>query len=74
MTPNDQYSIRQAAEELEIESWRAARLARYLKLSPSDRRIPRAEVLRIKQAPDPSARYDRLRVWLLENGHSPISP
>ena len=67
MESDDRQSIRQAAEELQIESWRATRLARYLKLSPTDRRVPRTEVNRIKEAAEPATRYDRLREWLLSH-------
>jgi hypothetical protein len=61
--------VRDAAEELDLEPERVARLARWLKLDPREQFIPREEVQRLLHEADAEERYNALRCWLL--GHLP---
>lgn len=67
MTINNPYrTLREATDDLGLESWRAGRLARFLKISPSDRIIPEIELQRIKAVSNlPEEQYKSLLAWLL---------
>lgn len=56
----------EAADALDIESWRLSRLGRYLRLDPADKRIPAAEVRRFSELSDPEHRYAAIRTWLID--------
>lgn len=68
------FTLREAADELGVESWRIARLARYLRIPPEEKCLPREDVERIKQRPSSEARYAGLRDWLLEHQTTGPSP
>ena len=60
-------SLSDAADELGIESWRLARLGRYLKVWPGEKLLPWAIVQEFKQQTTADERYNALRRWLLHD-------
>lgn len=65
MVTGEYLSLREAADMLGIETWRVARLGRYLGMASSEKRIPREEVQRITVEDTADDRYDAIRQWLL---------
>jgi hypothetical protein len=67
MMTRDCLSLREAADELELDSSRLARLGRYLRIVPGDRCLPADLVTRAKAEADAEARYRAVLKWLLED-------
>jgi hypothetical protein len=66
MVDTNLLNLWEAADALDIESWRLSRLGRYLRMDPADKRIPAAEVQRFSELEDAERRYAALRTWLLD--------
>lgn len=60
-------SLNEAADELGIELWRLARLGRFLKILPGEKRIPTQTIQRIKEHGTADERYTALLHWLLDS-------
>lgn len=60
-------NLHEAADALEIEPWKLARLGRYLGIDPVEKCIPRDLVQRSTQADTEEDRYRELRHWLLDS-------
>jgi hypothetical protein len=65
MITSDLLNLWEAADELHIEAWRLSRLGRYLRLDPSEKRIPVDDVREMAALGDPEHRYAAVRSWLL---------
>ncbi len=65
MITTDLLNLWETADALDIESWRLSRLGRYLRIDPSEKRIPVADVQRFSEETDPESRYAAVRTWLL---------
>jgi hypothetical protein len=65
MITGELYSLREAADELAIDTWRLARLGRYLGVPPAEKLLPRQDVQHIKETGSPDERYQALLHWLL---------
>lgn len=66
MINTDLLNLWEAADALDIESWRLSRLGRYLRMDPAEKRIPQATVQGFSALADPEVRYAALRSWLLD--------
>jgi hypothetical protein len=74
MITAEYFNLRETADELGIESWRLARLGRYLGLAPGAKLIPWEEVQRIR-ADCPEERYTAVLHLLLSTlNHSAQAP
>ncbi len=71
--PEVNLSLSEAADELGIESWRLARLGRYLKIWPGEKRLPLEAVQDIKEKETADERYGALLRWLLHDARSTYS-
>lgn len=60
-------SLREAADELGLESVRLLRLGRYLRLAPGDRCIPLDVIVRVEAEADGEKRYRMVLKWLLDH-------
>lgn len=66
-----QMTLCQAADCLEIDSWRVLRLGRFLNLNPYVSVIPGEEVDKIRLLTDPDDRYTMLRDLVMSYTSAP---